>query len=442
MKRTLIVLALMAIMFGMAGATETRVATFGPSSMFISDYTDIYFRPAQALAYPRLVAAELGDSFPIYGDYIWPKGSAAILFSDAEQTYGVVGLDINHAIVGTAFFTNAVARINLNNTLPALNPGLYDLMIPAANNRFHVIYARKVGNLDIGGHVGWAGSSTSYDFSDTVAATATTKEEASSSIWDINGNVVMQANETTSAELAFSLKMESFKSKADYTWPTPPQNGATIESDGAMGMDIGLRANYGMSENLSLIPVLGFSTNSVGYKTSYVDTARHAEGGSTKSLSFGGGFGGNYKPSEKVTLFGGLLISSQTTTTEDTNAVFGLGNKTEETGTFVFPGLCAGMEVEVLKWMALRVGTAKLMANTSSKYETAAGAVTESSSTSSSYFFAFGVGFKFGKLAIDAKVNNNAPYSLGYLMSGINNGGMAVNAHTQPITSIGMTYVF
>ena len=54
MKRTLMVLALMAIMFGMAAATETRVATFGPASMFINDYTDIYFLPANAVYYPRL----------------------------------------------------------------------------------------------------------------------------------------------------------------------------------------------------------------------------------------------------------------------------------------------------------------------------------------------------------------------------------------------------
>lgn len=441
MKRTLMVLALMAIMFGMAAATETRVATFGPSSIFIDDYTDIYFLPAAALSYPRLIAAEMGASFPVTSDYGWSEGSAAVLFSNAEQTYGVVGLDINHAIVGSEFFNAAINSINNSNAFPAIAPGGYDLVIPAPDNRFHVFYARKMDKLGLGLHVGWAGSSSSYDYSDTVTATATEKGEGSASIWDINGNVAMEVNENTSADLAFSLKMQSFSSKYDYTWPTPPQDGASIESDGGMGLDIGLRASYGMADNFSLIPVIGISMNSVAYKTSYVDTAIHAEGGETKSFGFSGAFGGNYKPAENVTIVGGLLVSQYTETIEDTMGVFGVGVNTEENSTFTFPGFCAGLEVEMLKWLTLRAGAAKLLQSTSGKYETTA-ATTEYSSTDAPYFYAFGLGLKFGKLSIDAKMNNNAPYSLGYMFSGIDNGGMAGMSHTEPITSIGMTYSF
>ncbi|MBI5804414.1 hypothetical protein HZA73_00045 [candidate division TA06 bacterium] len=441
MKRTLMVLALMAIMFGMAAATETRVATFGPASIFVDDYTDIYFLPAAALSYPRLIAAEMGNSFPVTSDYGWTYGSAAVLFSNAEQTYGVVGLDINHEILGADFFNDAINNINTSNALPALSPMGYDLVVPAPDNRFHMFYARKMDKLGLGLHVGWAGSSSSYDYSDTITATATEKGEGSSSIWDINGNVAMEVNENTSADLAFSLKMQSFSSKYDYTWPTPPQDGATIESDGGMGLDIGLRASYGMADNFALIPVIGISMNSVAYKTSYVDTAIHAEGGKTSSFGFSGAFGGNYKPAENVTIVGGLLVSQYTETIEDTMGVFGVGVNTEENSTFTFPGFCAGLEVDLLKWLTLRAGAAKLLQSNSGKYETTA-ATTEYSSTDAPYFYAFGLGFKFGKLAIDTKVNNNAPYSLGYMFSGIDNGGMAGVSHTEPITSIGMTYTF
>ena len=455
MKRTLMVLALMAIMFGMAAATETRVATFGPSSMFINDYTDIYFLPAAALSYPRLIAVEMGDTFPIYNDYYWPKGSAAMLFSNAEQTFGVVGIDINHAIVGSEFFNAAINSINTSNAIPAINPGLYpqyNLMIPAPDNRFHVFYARKLNNLDLGLHIGWAGSAASQDYNDTVIATSTTKAEGSATIWDINGNVLMNANETTSAELAFSLKMESFSSKVDYTWPTPPQDGATIESDGGMGMDVALRAYYGMADNLSLIPVIQFNNNSIGYKTSYVDTTIHPTGGKTANLGFGGGFGANYKPAENVMLAGGLLIGYSKTTTEDTMGVFsGVADyKLMEEGSFMFPAFCAGLEVEMLKWLTLRAGAAKMLQSNSYKYEDNVYpmGVVEGTYTTAPYFYAFGLGLKFKKLAIDLKLNNNVPYSLGYFISGINNTANnanaigSVNGGTQPVTSVGMTYTF
>lgn len=447
MKRTLIVLALMAIMFSMAAATETRVATFGPASIFVDDYTDIYFLPAAALSYPRLIAAEMGNSFPVPSDYdwAWTYGSAAVLFSNAEQTYGVVGLDINHEILGADFFNSAINSLNTSYALPALDtiPFGYGLTIPEPDNRFHVFYARKMDNLNLGLHLGWAGSSTSYDYSDTITANPTEKGEGSSSIWDINGNVAMEVNENTSAELAFSVKMQSFSSKYDYTWPTPPQLGATIESDGGMGMDVALRASYGMADNFALIPVIGLNMNSVAYKTSYVDTAMHPEGGKISSFGFSGAFGGNYKPAENVMLVGGLLISQNTETIEDTNAIFGTGYyNTEEHSTFTLPGLCAGLEVDLLKWLTLRAGAAKLLQNYSSKYERTA-STRESSYTSAPYFYAFGLGFKFGKLAVDVKMNNNTPYSLGYFMSGIDQAYAApYGIGTQPITSIGMTYAF
>lgn len=42
------------------------------------------------------------------------------------------------------------------------------------------------------------------------------------------------------------------------------------------------------------------------------------------------------------------------------------------------------------------------------------------SSTSAPYAFNFGLGLKFGRLSIDAKLNDDMPFDLGYLMSGHN----------------------
>ena len=444
MKRTLMVLALVAIMFGMAAATETRVATFGPASMFINDYTDIYFLPANAVYYPRLIAAEMGASFPVTSDYGWSEGSAAMLFSNAEQTFGVVGFDINHGIEGSDFLTNAVTNVNAGF-------GAFGINIPTPDNRFHLFYAKKLNNLTAGLHVGWAGSSLTSENTDT-ANTYNQKYEGSSGIWLINGEVMMEVNENTSAELAVGLMMQSFKGEQAETWRDPTLDVPgynytyTVESDGGMGLDLELRAEYGMSDNLKLIPIIGFGTNSIEYKDglSGSPVAVLPIGGKISTSNFGGAFGGNYKPAENVTIVGGLFMGSDKETIEDTNAVFGTGIMKEETSNFVFPGFCAGLEVDMLKWLTLRAGAAKTLISTTTLDETNA-TKDESTYTSAPYFYAFGLGFKFGKLAVDVKMNNNAPYSLGYFMSGIDNDGTMYDGtltHTEPITSIGMTYAF
>jgi len=430
MKRTLMVLALMAIMFGMAAATETRVATFGPASMFINDYTDIYFLPANAVFYPRLIAAEMGNSFPVASDTGWSYGSAAMLFSNAEQTFGVVGFDINHDVDGSAFLTNAAGSLG----------------IQGPDNKFHIFYAKKLNNLTAGLHIGWAGVSTTSKATDTLDAFSS-ETEGGSNLWLFNGEVMMEVNENTSAELGVGLKMGSFNDKYSENSRTGGSYETNLESDGGMGFDLELRAEYGMSDNLKLIPIIGFGTNSIGYEGSSSDTTYHPRGGKISEMNFGGAFGGNYKPAENVTIVGGLFLGSDNETIEDTTGAFGTANmKTEETSTFIFPGFCAGLEVDLLKWLTLRAGAAKSLEKTTVKFEELHGVslnTGESTITAAPYYYAFGLGFKFGKLAIDAKLNNNTPYSLGYFISGIDYPtGMMVGIGTEPITSIGMTYTF
>jgi|GEM_PF-1197250 hypothetical protein len=442
MKKALLVLALFAVFAGMAAATETRVATFGPASMFINDYTDIYFLPANAVYYPRLIAAEMGASFPVSSDYGWSEGSAAMLFANQDQTFGVVGFDINHEVEGTSFLSGAVSGVN----------AYFGSTVPTPDNRFHVFYAKKLNNLTAGLHLGWAGASTMDEASDTFNAYSG-KFESSSGLWLINGEVMMEASENASAELGIALIMPSFMSEATETWRTPPPvPGAnytyTVENDGGMGLELELRAEYGMSDNLKLIPIIGFGTNSIGYKDNLAATGVTwvPYGGKMSTSEFGGAFGANYKPADNVTIVGGLFMGSSKTTIEDTNFVFSLQPVTpypkEEYGTFTFPGFCAGLEVDLLKWLILRAGAAKTLISTSEKLETNA-TKEENSYTSAPYFYAFGLGFKFGKLVIDAKLNNNTPYSLGYFMSGIDQAYAAgFGIGTQPITSIGMTYTF
>ncbi len=94
MKKTLAALIAIAVISGLAAASDTRIASIGASSTFIKDYTDIYFLPSNLPIYTRQINAELG-TYPASYPY---NGSASVTWTNnEEQTWGAMGIDFNHA---------------------------------------------------------------------------------------------------------------------------------------------------------------------------------------------------------------------------------------------------------------------------------------------------------------------------------------------------------
>jgi hypothetical protein len=439
MKKIIIVVAAILIASSMAMASDTRVASIGQATTFLTDYTDIYLLPSTLVGYPRVISAELG-TFPA----AYPtNGSASIVFTNnQEQTWGVIGLDINHAIYGEQTFTADMGLINP--MLPAT------MSIPLPDNKFHLFYARKVGTMTAGLHLARAAGAHTGEFSDS---THSWKEDNHSGIWDINAGVSMSPTDKINLDAAVAIQMLSFQGDYSHTTslPAPATSGdSKIKNDGGSNIMLGARAFYVMSDELKIVPAIGVNMYSLGYKTSFsgIDTTGNAAAGGKKSMSnITGAFGLNYQPVENVTLVGGLHLGYSKTTVEDTMNVFytptvaGGQYKKVTITDMVLPGFSAGVEAKLLKWMNLRFGASKML--TSKKTELqghniigGTGNVTRKSESSSApYTFNFGLGLTFGKLAIDAKINDDQPFSLGYLMSGN-------TAERAPFTQISATYSF
>jgi len=423
MRKSFAILAAVVMLLGVANvtfATQSRVVSLGKAWMYDGDFEDIYFYPNLTASYPRMIVAELGTN----PDSISYNGSAAITFANEEQTWGVVGLDINHKITNEDGF----------NTLITTAFG----MAPV-NNKWHLFYARNVGGLSAGLHIARAAYAETYTNSDTVNGSLHQDNSTSAGIWDFNFGLGYSPAENMEANLGFSFKTYSFSDEMNWTWPgaTPAITPyvETLESDGGSGIDVALRVMYGMSDNFKLVPTAGLSMSSIGYKLSYNDTLYgFPYGGEMSTFDFWAGFGANYTPVENVRVIGGLDFGIATTTIEDTTGVLGAWGFTEEkTSTFLFPGFSAAVEADVLKWLTLRIGASKDIAKTTETTTDAANAETENTYTSAAYQFGFGLGFKFNKLCIDVKVNDAQPFDLGYLMSG--------NTNT-PFTQVSATYKF
>lgn len=425
MRKSLAILAAVVMLLGVANvtfATQARVNSLGKAWMYDGDFEDIYFYPNAMASYPRMIVAELGTN----PDSISYNGSAAITFANEEQTWGVVGLDINHAITNEGEFNTLITNAF------GMDP---------VNNKWHLFYAKNVGGLSAGLHIARAAYATTYTNSDTFNLTLHQDNSASAGIWDFNFGLGYSPMENMEANLGFSFKTYSFSDEMNLTWPGTPAvtpYSLTRENDGGSGIDVALQVLYGMSDNFKLVPTAGISMGSIGYKISDTDTLvlPDAQGGEMSTFDFWAGFGGNYTPVENVRVIGGLDFGISSTTIEDTMGVLhtmGLGYTEVKTSTFMFPGFSAAVEADVLKWLTLRIGAGKDIAKTTTTTTTADNAETEDTYTSADYQFGFGLGFKFNKLNIDVKVNDAQPFDLGYLMSG--------NTNT-PFTQVSATYKF
>lgn len=433
MKRTLAALMAIAVISTVAAATDTRIASIGTSSTFIKDFSDIYFLPANLALYPKQIGAELGTypaSYPYYG-------SASVTFTNnEEQTWGVMGLDINHALAYENMFSEDIVYLNAPGTHWRT---IYGIQIPMLDSKFHLFYAKKLGTLTAGLHLARAAGSHTGDYTDSTGLNW--KEDQSSGMWQVNGGISMASGENIDLDAAFAYSLLSFKGDYQVSLGTTTVGG-TIENNGGSIIAVGARVFYGMSDELKLVPAFGVYNYSLGYKTSYRDTAENrlwAQGGEKSTMNVSGAFGLNYKPVENVTLIGGLHLAYAKTTIKDTNAIFGTGAKEENITYLTLPGFSAGVEAELLKWMWLRFGASKMLTKTSSEekgHSVPTGSYTEKhSSTSAPYAFSFGLGLKFGRLSIDAKLNDDQPFNLGYLMSGD-------NTNSNPFTQVSATYNF
>jgi hypothetical protein len=438
MKKTLAALIAIAVISTMAVASDTRIASVGAASTFLKDFADIYFLPSNLSLYPRQINAELGSGAPAY----YPGyGSAAITWTnDEDQSWGVMGIDVNHAVIGEQEFGADITAINTYLGGPAD-------VLPHPDNKFHLFYARKIGTMTAGLHLARVAGAQTYEDADSTGNTTTM--EASTGLWNINAGVSMTPMENVGLDVAFAYQMLSFSGEDSWTNVAPATGSTTIESDGGSNILFGARVFYPFSDALKFVPVFGLNMYSLGFKTSYagLDTVGNTpEGGKKSRMNLTGAFGLNYQPQENVTLIGGLHFGYGKTTVEDTMGVlyqdpvwFAYAPFSEVAiTTLTLPGFSAAVEAELLKWLWVRFGASKMLTKTTGEYTQSPSAwgnelTFETSSTDAPYAFCFGLGLKFGKLSIDAKLNDDQPFDLGYLMSG-NTGS--------PFTQVSATYKF
>lgn len=417
-------------------ASITAVASLGPASVFAGDDSDPWLYPAEIINYPSIMAADL-DTFPFDGR----RMSFLATWSDQCRKYGTMAAGSGRLFCQDDL-TQRLTELNYAvKTNPLMSPRND---IPLPEQAYHLFYGREVGSMNCGLHFAGASGSKSREFSDSIPEDAYTRK-AEFGAWSADAGISAIIGDNIYFQTAVGYTRISFFSRFELSG-TDPLYWEKVEGRDAGSVRLNFRAFYGLSDRVSLVPSMSYYRFSIGYDASYGDTIHtpgsvyNGVGGLYQKNVFAGSLGAEYRASRGVKLIGGIVLEYTGTDISDSGNVW-LRNKStslifrsQSSGNLVFPGFQMGLEAELARWLVLRAGSSKRISRLKIKNEYRNNlSVTETVQSGTEYEMQFGLGFRFGRLTIDAQLNDNLPFNGGYLLSG--------NAE-EPFSRLSLTYVY
>jgi hypothetical protein len=413
-------LLLPALAAGPAGASQSAGASLGPASVFTTDPGDMLTFPSEAYNCLRLVSLEM-DSFPFSRD----RMSAFAVWNDAPGKIGAIGMA----------FGDLQGQTEINGLIASLNEALagHPLMsprnaIPVPGNRFRLIYAREAGPVIAGLSVGMAAAGREYDFSDTIPQDAV-RRRAKSGIWSFDAGVSRIFSDNMYLQTAAGIQSLSFSSYFELSG-ADPLYWERVENSRGRGGRLDARLFYGINNQIKLISALALNSLQAGYQASYADTLHlpgslfDRAGGEYHKRRVELSLGTEYQPKPRMKLLAGLVIGSETLEVSDSNNIWLVSTTparlaSRRVGSVILPGLQAGLEAELLDWLTLRLGSSQRVVWVNIRDRYADLSTSESTGQEAEFTASFGLGFRFGNMAIDAQLNQGQPFGIGYLISGM-----------------------
>lgn len=404
-----------------AYATQASSSSLGPAAMFSSDEGGAWLYPAEINNCPKALSFET-DSTSYKKDNMTFLG----FWSDQERRFGTFGIGY-----GDMFHQKNIEAVILAlNTAIASNPLMSphnDIPLPA--NNYHLFYARDIGPLICGLHFSRNTGRKNYDFSDTIPED-TVKRRADFGSWSVEAGASAIIGDNIYVQSVLGYQAISFLSRFELSGASPLYWEEITDKD-ANGARLSLRLFYGINDQIKIVPVISYNVFSLGYSAGYGDTLHtpgslyYGTGGRYSQMAFKGAIGAEYRPQKNIKLLGGVSMEYAGVDISDSSNVWLKTTNpsqrylSQEKRSTLLPGIQGGFEAGLLKWLKLRLGASQLPATAIIKSEFKNGLTIETSENDSEFNIYFGLGFAFGRLTIDAQLNEDQPYNLGYLISGI-----------------------
>jgi hypothetical protein len=408
-----------------APATETRIASLSGASDYIWDNSNVFIYPSVSPLYYRSMVAELGRD----GGQVASQSSVWLLFADEEQSFGVVGLAVNHRSAGyhklmdyltpvrtSAFSVDIVTRLQDRN----LGRRLMQIEEPKAS--YDLLYSRKFDKVTGGIMLGRSAWSALESYSSE-------ERKADAGVTELRLAVGYEPGEDLRSDAALSYQYFSFGSI--YT-NTAQDSGQEFKSDGSKRLSFDGRLFYALNQDMVLVPRLQVSHDKFTYRYTQEGDSSSATGSfQVSDLQLGCGW--NYQFRNHLKLIAGISLGYSQSKVEDSLIIGSPGDIKQSVSIWAFPGWHLGMEANLAGWIAARVGATQRAVSYKEAADYADGTSRKSEYSEQPYDFNAGLTMKTGNFSLDLLVNPEIIYSGGNLVSG---------SKKWPVTSAALSYRF
>ena len=410
-KIVLVSMLVLALGASLAFGTTTRVRSLANTGDYYSDDSNVHRWYSLLPSYANQINAEVG-TFSGFGSLTDTRGLSWTFKAGDYGTYRISlnenQLDMPGLWSANPFFTMFTPGMVAMNTLGPGNPGFPAPGITPINT-WDLAGGWDVGeNLSVG--VNFTRSRWNYEITGGGAA-----DTSASNTWTTAGAGLSWANnEDLAADLAVNVAF------AGGSLEGPA--GTMQEWDSKTAFDVAGRAFWDWTDNVTVPVTAEFVSAEYSAKT---NSGAYPLPNGDKVTAFQAGAGLNVDVNSNNMFVLAVEVGQHKWefSNPDTN-----GGTTVEVKTLFLPTIRMALETQVNSWLTTRVGAARHMGNTKTKKNngmetkttdgvpTAIGSMYPFDANAFEWFL--GLGFTVAEWTIDLELTEEAPFSLGYWLTG------------------------
>jgi|GEM_PF-3652365 len=375
MKKIFLLLALLLIpTFFCLNATETRISALGAEeNLFIDDDVNIRIYPSSLERYVEKIIVERG--FYPYADSL-----ANFLFLKELGKFGNIALVFNKT------------------DIPLFPRTSYQTMIAQPQSQSNIVYSLRIKDALMLGISGGYGIAANNDDEEGSANDITNE----SSIYSGSFGLSYLLGQAHLLDLSAAMNSYRFKYKQGDNF--------LFDNDNNLSTGFHIRFLFYLNDYVSMIPFFGYSTKDLSSTEAAFGqiTPRRVKRLTTNRKS---GLGMNFVPFEENKVTVGIIYKNNVYE----QSIAPGGEDTTITDNYL-PEVVGGIESQIKSWLIVRAGFQKSFLN--HRVQTTNGITSITTDKDAPFKLTAGCGIRLGSISIDGLLNEDFPFTCGYLVSG------------------------
>lgn len=421
MKKLVLVLIMIAVAMP-AFASDTRVRSLGSATApYIEDNSNVFMWPATLVNYANLLTVTAG-----YYDVIKWGDDRGDYDDDMTAQFGLtygLGEDNKYGVFGMWWQEHTWGPNMMGMWAGPYGPGTTDFS-DNVYNKWNIMWALAFETIDIGVRFERADEGSYYDMDGE-------KDEDHISYTTFGLGLRWDISDATYMDVAFDY------TTVGYTYKDMGSD-ETIEADSKSIMAFRARMFYEWTDVITWVPYFSYKGGSLSLKSSESGYYDDDECWGLKGYELDFGIAANLNVNDDNLI---IVAMEPYGVAKGEPAECGSDAGSGDVSQTIFPAFALGLESDVKDWLTFRIGCSKALLKYEETYE-AEGTKSEGSYTWAPFAWQLGLGFHVGDFDIDLLVNKEAPFSMGYWMTGIQPGQYETDDIGTPIGMISATYSF